>query len=281
MCEKTEAKIHEENPGEIMCSPRILTDKQLIESARHAIERNPMNSVNMVMAGRALLADGVDDAEYEVDPLRLALLASKYWGRDPRLTVGFLGRTPPDLIRRIMSHLNAWGHRGSGIQFVYTRNTKAAQVRINRERHNDARYNGYWSYLGTDIELYEGPYGQTMNLQGFTMGTPESEYKRVVRHEAGHALGFNHEHKRSEILDRINHEKAYEYYKRTNGWNKSVVDAQVLSPLTGHHVSTPFADPSSIMAYRIPSSILNPGAQPVPGGNDINDYDYDFVRQIY
>ena len=40
------------------------------------------------------------------------------------------------------------------------------------------------------------PNRQTMNLQGFTTNTPESEYKRVIRHEAGHALGFPHEHMR-------------------------------------------------------------------------------------
>ena len=52
---------------------------------------------------------------------------------------------------------------------------------------------GYWSYLGTDIRLI--PRNRpTMNLQGFTMNTSESEYKRVVRHETGHTLGFPHEH---------------------------------------------------------------------------------------
>lgn len=37
---------------------------------------------------------------------------------------------------------------------------------------------GYWSYLGTDVLLI--PDGMpTMNLQGFSMSTPESEYKCV------------------------------------------------------------------------------------------------------
>ena len=51
-----------------------------------------------------------------------------------------------------------------------------------------------------------------MNLQGFTMNTPEAEYRRVVRHEAGHTLGFLHEHMRRELVARIDPEKAYEYY---------------------------------------------------------------------
>ena len=54
---------------------------------------------------------------------------------------------------------------------------------------------GYWSYLGTDVLLIPKN-RQTINVQGFTMNTPESEYRRVVRHETGHSLGFPHEHMR-------------------------------------------------------------------------------------
>jgi hypothetical protein len=42
-----------------------------------------------------------------------------------------------------------------------------------------------------------------MNLEGFTMKTPDSEFHRVVRHETGHTLGFPHEHMRAELVKRI------------------------------------------------------------------------------
>lgn len=70
---------------------------------------------------------------------------------------------------------------------------------------------GYWSYLGTDI-LHIPSNQPTMNLQDFSMSTPESEYKRVVRHETGHTLGFPHEHLRKEIVDNIDRNKAYNYF---------------------------------------------------------------------
>jgi len=54
---------------------------------------------------------------------------------------------------------------------------------------------GYWSYLGTDI-LHIPKNRPTMCLENFSMDTLESEYKRVVRHETGHTLGFPHEHMR-------------------------------------------------------------------------------------
>lgn len=50
-------------------------------------------------------------------------------------------------------------------------------------------------------------------LQGFSMTTPESEYKRVVRHETGHTLGFPHEHLRQEIVNDIDPDKAITYFR--------------------------------------------------------------------
>ena len=46
-----------------------------------------------------------------------------------------------------------------------------------------------------------------MNLEAFTMDTPDSEFFRVVRHETGHTLGFPHEHMRKAIIDRLDPEK--------------------------------------------------------------------------
>jgi len=99
------------------------------------------------------------------------------------------------------------------------------QVRISRTAGR-----GYWSYLGTDILSI--PANQpTMNLDSFSMNTPESEFKRVVRHETGHTLGFPHEHMRKEIVQGINREKAIVYYMKTQHWSREEVIQQVLTPL--------------------------------------------------
>src|SRR5581483_1442734 len=139
---------------------------------------------------------------------------------------------------------------------------------------------GYWSYVGTDITSIEA--GQpTMNLEAFTMSTPDSEFHRVVRHETGHTLGFPHEHMRKELVDKIDSQKAIEYFGRTQGWNEDEVRAQVLTPLEESSLlGTPHADPNSIMCYQIPGEITKDG-EPIPGGTDIDESDYAFAASIY
>jgi len=250
---------------DIGCVPRQLPERLLVKAAQTATRINPANGLNMAaMAGLGLSGD-------IMDPLRLTVLTSKYWGPRPRqLTVSFMETTQADLRARIVSHLNAWNRTG-GISFVETRGT--GQVRISRGG------GGYWSYLGTDI-LHIPPNQQTMNLEGFTMNTSDGEYRRVIRHEAGHTLGFSHEHMRKELIARIDRQKAYDYFWRTQRWNRAMVDQQVLTPLDDHSIMGTPADEDSIMCYQLPGSITRDG-KPIRGGLDINATDATFCAHLY
>jgi len=102
------------------------------------------------------------------------------------------------------------------------------------------------------------------------MHMPESEFKRVVRHETGHILGFTHEHMRSEIVHGIDREKAFTYYMKTQNWSRDQVIQQVLAPLDNLAITaTEQADPYSIMCYPLPANIMRNGIA-VPGGVDID-----------
>ena len=250
--------------GVLVCTPKNLPKRLWMQAAETARKINP---VNAPMFGP--LAEVA--ADLPLDPLRIAVLTAKYWGPTPRrLTVSFLESTSATLRARILSHMNAWTYT-AGITFVETQGT--GDVRISRGP------GGYWSYLGTDI-LHIPRNRPTMNLQGFTLNTPESEYKRVVRHETGHTLGFPHEHMRQALVARIDREKAYEYFRRTQGWDRATVDQQVLTPLDERSLMSTPADQTSIMCYQLPGSITRDG-QPILGGVDFNQTDYAFAGRIY
>lgn len=232
-------------------------------AAELAVTINPVN---------APLQEPLSGTNIHVDaPLMLTVTTGKYWGPRPRrLTVGFMEPTPDDLRKRIVSHMNAWTAT-AGISFALT--SGVGDVRISRER------GGYYSYLGTDIGLIPRN-RQTMNLEAFTMNTSEAEFRRVVRHETGHTLGFPHEHMRRALVERIDPAKAYAYFQRTQRWSKEMVDQQVLTSLNEKNIIGTPPDQDSIMCYQLPGAITTDG-MPIRGGIDINATDFEFAGKIY
>jgi astacin (peptidase family M12A) len=257
---------HRGDPDSVpVCTPKALPQRLLVKAARIAVDINPVNAPQFApFAGGGLAGD-------IMTPQRAAIVTQKYWGPSPRrMTVSFMESTPANLRKRIVDHMNAWT-RTAGISFVETQGT--GTVRISRGS------GGYWSYLGTDVMLI--PRNRpTMNLQGFTMNTPESEYRRVVRHETGHTLGMPHEHMRKALIDRIDRQKAYAYFLQTYGWDRATVDAQVLTALSEQSLMSTPPDQTSIMCYQLPGSITRDG-RPIVGGPDINATDYAFAGKVY
>jgi hypothetical protein len=253
----------------IPCVPRYLPPSRAAEAARIAREINPSNAA----VHRAVMRTPVGGGK-----ARLALLIANRWPTSGvKLTVKFLDGAPKDLQKRILGHMNAW-QKTANIGFVLT--SGDAQVRITRLNHPDDMA-GYWSYVGTQILGIHKQDEPTLNLEDFTMKTPESEFHRVVRHEAGHSLGFEHEHMRSGIVKLIDRNKAFAYFKRTEGWSRQETLDQVLTPLKDKSLmGTTEADPLSIMCYQLPGEIMKNG-KPVPGGSDIDKIDYRFASSCY
>jgi hypothetical protein len=247
------------------CTIKSLPASLLVAAAQKAIEINPANAPSH---GLLMLAK-----EVPLPPEHLAVLTTKYWGAaGKQLTVSFLDNPPADLRAKILSHMNAWGQYAN-VQFLET--TNGGQVRISRNAGS-----GYWSYLGTDI-LHIAPGQATMNLDSFSMSTPDSEFYRVVRHETGHTLGFPHEHTRSEIVARIDRDRAITYFTQTQGWTAEQVVAQVLTPLDNSAlIATAHADPQSIMCYWLPAAVMKDHIA-VSGGTDIDAQDAGFAATIY
>jgi hypothetical protein len=253
-------------PEKLTCSPKLLPETSWFAAAQTAIDVNPVNRPRVEHIAAAL------GGAFAPEPALISVLTTKYWGAGGvKLTVSFMDGAAPDLRRRILSHMNAWSSTAN-VTFVET--SSDAQVRIARAD------DGYWSYLGTDV-LHIPKDEPTMNLQGFTMNTPESEYRRVVRHETGHTLGMPHEHMRRDLVNLIDTAKAIAFFGQTQGWSEQMVRQQVLTPIEEATIrGTVHADERSIMCYQIPGTITKSG-KPILGGLDIDTSDAAFAGLIY
>ncbi|MEP7009102.1 MAG: CHAT domain-containing protein [Acidobacteriota bacterium] len=254
----------------IACRPRSLTEAQAEVARRRALEINPDN----ILESHTVLRT---PEGRRGGPRRLTLVIGRRWpASGVRLTVQFLDSPAKDLRARLLQHMNAW-NQTANVHFTETKGT--GQVRIAR-LDSPAAMAGYWSYVGTEI-LAIPEDEPTLNLQEFTMKTLDSEFHRVVRHEAGHTLGFDHEHMRQELVQKIDRKKAFAFYDQDQGWTREETIEQVLTPLAKKSIlGTTEADPTSIMCYQIPGDITKDG-KPIVGGTDINAKDFAFVATIY
>lgn len=251
-----------------VCTPKELPRAKWLGAAKTATGINPLNHPPLERLARLNMG-------LVLTPEHIAVVTTKYWHTNGvKLTVGFLDNPAADLRARIISHMNAWSKTAN---VTFTESSDNPSVRIAR---GDAGGGGYWSYIGTDILSIDADQ-PTMNLQDFTMQTPDSEFHRVVRHETGHTLGCPHEHMRKELVDLVDPKKAIPYFKATQGWSEDEVRQQVLTPIEeGSLLGTPHPDPDSIMCYQIPGSVTKSG-EPILGGSDIDDEDYAFMATIY
>lgn len=254
-------------PAFIPCSIKQLNPSQQVRAAAAAIEHNPANRSPVERLLRV-------EPDLVLSPDHLALLTTKYWGAGGvKLGVAFLDTNDSTLQNRILSHMNAWSQYAN-VHFTLA-SAASADVRIARVAGD-----GYWSYLGTDIRMI--PRSEpTMNLDSFSLQTPESEYARVVRHETGHTLGFPHEHLRRQIVSLLDVNKTIAYFEETQGWSAEEVRQQVLTALEDRLLQeTPSADVTSIMCYTLPPSITIDG-KPIVGGLDIDPTDGAFAAKVY
>lgn len=247
-----------------ICVPKLPSNSAWVALARQAHAINPDN-----------LPPGVDlDTLAPAENGRLAIDVRLRWPKaGKRFTVTFLDDPPQALRDKILRYMNKWSLRAN-VSFVAS--DVDADVRIARLPGD-----GHWSWLGVDILNHHGPGEATMNLDSFTLNTPDSEFDRVVCHEAGHTLGFPHEHLRAELIARLDPEETIAYYRRTQGWTRNDVIFQLLTPLAESSIlATPRADERSIMCYDVPAECTRDGV-PIIGGVRIEEADHDFIATVY
>jgi hypothetical protein len=252
----------------ISCSHNLIRDISMPTTKKRTITCR-------ATAPRAAAPEAVGNEPTGLANFELAVMLNKRWrGSNIRLTTGFMDTRSAELRKLILSHLNAWS-KTCGVRFVESNTDPTIRI----ARWDGPDWGGYWSYEGRDCEGIPAD-EPTMNLEGFTARTSLKEFKRVVRHEAGHTLGFPHEHLRQEVVGKIDPRKAYAYFRRVEGWTKRQVDEQVLTPIERRFLFGSRPNPNSIMCYQLPGEITRDG-KPILGGTDIAADDYAFAATIY
>ena len=117
----------------------------------------------------------------------------------------------------------------------------------------------------------------TMNLAIVQQGADESEIKRVVQHEFGHALGLLHEHLHVDAPRFEWTEAMYAYFERKN-WGRDKIEAAMSLRASPNETCLDF-DQTSVMIYPIPSSWTSTGFFATP--SEIKEKDRECLRRHY
>ncbi len=146
---------------------------------------------------------------------RLAIVGVKRWDTGRTLRVSFLDGEP-EVHQKVEHYARQWNpYANIGFEFG---EFDDADIRIS------FLHPGSWSYIGVDARAIDPP-EPTMNYGWLYPETADDEYRRVVLHEFGHALGAIHEHSSPGVAIPWNRQAVYDSYTGPpNNWTREQVD---------------------------------------------------------
>jgi hypothetical protein len=201
----------------------------------------------------------------------LAADTSKMWDTGQTLRVKMMGGTS-HIRSKVRQYAEMWTQYAN-IHFAFVDPSQSAEIRIAFDS------GGSHSLLGRDA-LWVPFNFATMNFGWFTDDTPDFEFRRVVLHEFGHALGFIHEHQSPAGGIQWDKEKAYAYYWETQRWDRGMVDAQVFQKYAVSMTNYSQYDRTSIMHYHVDPSLTLDG-NGAPWNNDLSPTDRQWAGRSY
>jgi hypothetical protein len=215
------------------------------------------------------------DPNQIVPPAQMALLTLKKWPIGHTLKCRFLGGSEVQQDKTIKMASKWMDHANIDITFVDTPNEDIRIAFI--------RGQGSWSTIGIDaLQTSFFPKNQpTMNFGWLDETTDDTEWRRVVIHEFGHALGCIHEHQSPNENLKWDREAVYRYFSGPpNCWDKETIDFNILEKYSPNGTSATFFDPNSIMLYMFPAELFL-DHKPTNNNTDLSDMDKWFIQQMY
>lgn len=203
---------------------------------------------------------------------KAALLKDSKWPVDGTITIRFLAGSP-ELRRRVRKVAEEWT-KLANVRFDF-REQGPTDIRIDFQQGN-----GSWSYLGTQCRGIPEPQA-TMNYGWLDDDAEESELRRVVLHEFGHALGLIHEHQSPNKPIRWNRDAVVaDLSGPPNNWDLDTIDNNMFKKYEKLAVESSPVDPTSIMMYPIPAAWTQDGVS-ADFNMDLSATDRQFIASAY
>lgn len=206
---------------------------------------------------------------------KMALLAGKMWANGRTLGIAFLDGSPTQK-RKVTQMAEMWC-KYANVNLDFSAGS-GADVRISFDADP-----GSWSAIGTDClhTEYFKRSDPTMNFGWLKDDTDDVEYRRVVVHEFGHALGCIHEHQNPRGGIKWNTQAVYAYFSGPpNNWTKDEIDVNILDKYAVTQLNATTFDPKSIMLYAFPPQLLI-GGKGTPENTDLSVGDKRYIAKMY
>lgn len=203
--------------------------------------------------------------------LELAVQQRNKWQSGYAIKVFFLNTNRIYSNQNIIDWANEWSNHGN-ISFEIVANIADADLRFEFSTDNSC-----WSWIGTDAR-YVNPNNATIHITIFNDVRTD---RANVLHEFGHALGFIHEHQSPAAGILWNIPDIYSEFYRRCGWNRQMVQQNVIRRYSTSEISNSTYDDQSIMLYPIEDWMTMHGYYTKEQNYDLSAMDRNFIAQVY